>query len=443
MAYERIISGVTGKPVPEQFNLWFGSDFTLTDNPHLLRTEIRLVSGAGGASLDKDPYSLPDSSADIVVAHGNYQVLAATTLSANRAPTVKTTGAAAGQLLRIQSNNTTANTYILTSGGIGAATLVSCPASCGFDMVLELVAGDWQVNQLTLIAKVKVGNSVPIRNSVGDIDFGFCTVDRLVFPAAYATPLIDAGQRATAGAAEDTTVICRKGATPGTDAGGNLVTRWAQEVGGVSSASKYVAGVDGATAVGQHDYFSGYFRTLAAGVKPMLFQSGAQIVFEASTIREWSLTGPSEWAVKTPAAAYTKVWAAGVTSVLYQGPTVVFTLDFAALELTGQVSSAPTVGNTSGPTAVNWNNGQNISLGKLTGAASISAPTSPRAGATYRVSWIGDGASVLTFNAVFLSGAAGKWNEILATAVANNKNACAEFYYDGSIYLCMVFAVQG
>jgi hypothetical protein len=84
-----------------------------------------------------------------------------------------------------------------------------------------------------------------------------------------------------------------------------------------------------------------------------------------------------------------------------------------------------------------------VKLGKLTGAASISAPTNPRPGATYVVSWIGDGASVLTFNAAFLSGAAGKSNEILATAVANNKNAMARFYYDGSVYLCELFAVQG
>jgi hypothetical protein len=221
-----------------------------------------------------DPYQLPDSAADILIAHGQFQQLPLARLTANRAPVVQITGATAGQVLRIQRLDVGAFTYTLTSGGPGLATLVSCPVNCGFDLVLELVAGDWQVNGLSLYTAKKTGNAVALRNAVGDCDFGFCTADRLQFPAAYATPMIDAGQRATSGTAEDTTVICRKGATPGTDVGGNWVTRLAQEVGGVSSAHKYTAGVDGATALGQFEYFSGYFRMLAAGTKPMLFNRG-------------------------------------------------------------------------------------------------------------------------------------------------------------------------
>jgi hypothetical protein len=290
---------------------------------------IATATGPGGSALDADPYQLPDSAADIVIANGSYQQLPLARLTANRAPVVQITGMSAGQLLRIQRLDVGAFTYTLTSGGPGLGTLVACPANCGFDIVLELVAGDLQVNQLSLYSSKKVGNAGAVRGPTGDCDFAITTTDQLKFTAAYATPTIDAGQRATAGTAEDATAICRKGATPGTDAGGNWVTRWAQEVGGISSASKYVAGVDGATAVGQHDYFSGYFRTLAAGTKPMLFQSGAQIVLEASIINEWSIVGPTQYSSKTIGAAYSKVWAAAATSVRYEGATGVgFQLKF-------------------------------------------------------------------------------------------------------------------
>lgn len=108
------------------------------------------------------------------------------------------------------------------------------------------------------------------------------------------------------------------------------------------------------------------------------------------------------------------------------------------IELGGQISSAPQTGSTSGANAWNLNNGQNLNIGKLTAAASVSAPTNPRPGAVYTVSWTGNGADALTFDATFVF----TTNAAAPGVVGNNKRARCKFDYDGTTYVCFATAVE-
>lgn len=73
--------------------------------------------------------ALTDAPSSVAVTGGRWYVMPAATLSATRAFTLATTGAAAGDQIEVTRLDATANTMTFVNGGVGAGTMLTMPAS--------------------------------------------------------------------------------------------------------------------------------------------------------------------------------------------------------------------------------------------------------------------------------------------------------------------------
>jgi hypothetical protein len=387
--------------------LFPGADFVADLDPALTTPMTVAERARLLASVAASAVALTDDAT--AVATGAWHRMPAATQTADRSKVVSVppAGTPIGTRKRLTDDDYGAYALTFTNGGPGLGTLMAFLANAGGDATIEWDGTNWGLVESVQISAAAAANALAKYDGSGGLTAVQFNGTSFVIPSSAVNPTWMQSPAAS-GAGGRWIFQTQAGATPGTNAGGDLVVNGGTLIAGNAGGLKIENGAFETWSL----WCDNSYARISGGGK-------------GSALLKWYLQGH-----------------ASLESVIDAGSVRWFSAG-GYFELDGQLSIAPTVGATSGANAVNWNTGNHVKLGKLTGAASISAPTNPRPGATYVISWIGDGASVLTFNAAFLSGAAGKSNEILATAVANNKNAMARFYYDGSVYLCELFAVQG
>lgn len=110
---------------------------------------------------------LTDADATIAVAAGYWRKMPAATLSANRAITLGTTGAAAGDQITITRLDATANTLAVINGGAGAGTLVTLPASKVAFARFQYDGTNWALREVGTLLQPRVLGSGLTRTEPG------------------------------------------------------------------------------------------------------------------------------------------------------------------------------------------------------------------------------------------------------------------------------------